>query len=132
MIVMNFQNELQITDDCLVSPCRGGIKLVTPTNINEEMKNNLSNIYRSNSSIYFLDTQHRLLHGNQAIVELMNRESFKEVSGRTAHDFWDSMTSNQFWMNDNAAMIDNKMIIAAEEGFRLDDTYIQHLSFKFP
>jgi len=69
---MHSYNKIEIHNDLLIQPYKHGIQLVNPQPRKEAARYSIANLYSSPISTYFVDAQHRCIHGKNRLNSFAN------------------------------------------------------------
>ncbi len=131
--MLNKQNIDTISQELIISPHRGGVKLTRPNKDDiTSPKQSVAAIFSLPIHVFFLNTDSMFQKCNVATADTLNFLSVREAIGKSVQDVLEKEGALSVIHNDKTTLKIRKLNIIDEHAKRVDNIDLQGISFKFP
>ncbi len=119
--------------DFLIQRYKHGVQLVRPCSHTVcPPRQNLSNLYNLDASVYFHRNENIIVDGNELNAKLSGAESTQEMKNKSVRHFAGTLLGNVATENHQKVIESGFMQIFEEAGTSLNQSTFHVMSFKFP
>lgn len=118
--------------ELLLKRHKHGVFLTKPSSLINFSNLSIASLYTLPINAYFMDRDSKIIHSNEASVQILGADSLKDIVGETVEKFVKNKSCREVLNNDKGIIRTELMKVTEESVIRNDDYPIQSLSFKFP